>query len=108
MMLECYLNADVPPAIEIENEELFPETPQGILAMLEKATNEQRSGWWVESYAIAEAAMMKALEGGIPEIEDTYEEIPDYAFGREDDTAQIRIRTVGLLPDEQDPCAQVM
>lgn len=104
MMVECWLNADVPQPIEIEQEELFPDSAQGILALLEQATNEQRSGWWVESYTLAEAAMMKALEGGIPEIEDTFDGLPDFAFGEEDETAGIKIRTVALRAGDQDPC----
>jgi hypothetical protein len=105
MMLECWLMRDVPEVSGEPEVGLIAQAPSEILTYLDQATNRQRSGLYARGIGIALAAQATVLEKQFPHFEDESWNPDPIGLGIMDENAGIKIRTVALEPQEQDPCA---
>lgn len=103
-MIECWLMVDTPEADGAYEVGLIGQSPDEILHYMDQATNRQRSGLYAPAIGNALAIQATVLSKAFPQFTDEGATPDPIGFGIEDDTAQIRIRSVGLRPGEADPC----
>jgi hypothetical protein len=104
-MLECWFMADTPPAEGPLEVGILAAAPSDVYVMQEQGIAQQSTGPFALGILRARSIQEHILADRFPVFEDIEGQPDAIGFGVIDETAEIRIRSVGLRPGESDPCA---